>query len=308
MFGKRFDGWALRSKDPFMKMIPFIMKQRTDAQVFLNSEIDCKYLDEYIKRKRLEGVRISFMSIVLAAFVRAVSQRPEINRFIVGNKVYVRNQLTVSFAVIKSLTSTSVDETTVKLHFDPTDTLYDVAKKVDDIIIKEKTISGKTPTDKLAEAIFNIPLLPPIIIGLIKLLDKVGLMPRSMINASPFHTSMFITNMASIRMRRVYHHIYNFGTTSVFASIGKRENKVVTNKSGQFQNKTVMPLGFVIDERIAAGAVYANALHLWEKYMKNPELLEIPPETVIYDDNRIYHCRLKKKRFHRKKLKKVANM
>ncbi|QSX06754.1 2-oxo acid dehydrogenase subunit E2 [Sedimentibacter sp. zth1] len=293
MFGRRFDGWSLRSKDPFMKMIPLIMKKRNDAQVFLNLEVDCKYADEYIKRKRLEGIKVSHMAIVLAAFVRTVSQRPEINRFIVGNKVFVRNQLTISFAILKHRSTESVEETTVKLHFDPTDTLYEVADKIEKIIEKEKNANSVSQVDKLAATIFRIPLIPPILVGFLKIIDRVGILPKPIINVSPFHTSMFITNMASIRMNKVYHHIYNFGTTSVFTSIGKREKKLVISKDGKLNTKWVMPLGFVIDERIAAGATYAVALHLWEKYMRNPELLEIVPDKVRYDDGRIYQCKKK---------------
>lgn len=304
MFGRRFDGWALRSKDPYMKMIPLIMKHRNDAQVFLNIDLDCKFADEYIKLKRSEGIKISHMAIILAAFVRTVAERPEINRFIVGNKVYVRNQITVSFAIVKLRTKDDVIETNVKLHFDPSDTIYDVAKKVDEVIKQEKNIGSKTPTDKVAETIFKIPLLPPIIVNICKLCDKLGILAKPIIEASPFHSSMFITNMASIRMTKVYHHIYNFGTTSVFSSIGRREKRVILNKLGQPQRKDVMPMGFVIDERIATGATYALALHLWEKYMKNPQLLEIPPETIRYDDNRIYGNQRKIRKF--KSLRKKA--
>ena len=294
MFGRRFDGWVLRSTDTFMNMIPLIMRQRNDSEVFLNLEIDYKSIDEYIKKKRSEGVKVSHMAIILAAYVRTVSQRPEINRFVMGTKVYVRKHLTVSFAIVKQMTAHNVVETTVKLHFSPDDTLFDVARKVDAIISKEKNIRSITPTDKVAAIIFKIPFLAPTLVGIIKVIDRIGLLPMCIINASPFHTSMFITNMASIRMPSIYHHIYNFGTTSVFTSIGKKEDRVTMSKNGELKNISIMPLNFVIDERITSGAMYAKALHLWEKYIKNPELLELPPESVFLDDGRTIHCKKEK--------------
>ncbi len=287
MFGKRFDGWALRSKDSFMNMIPLIMTKRNDSEVFLNLDVECKCFENYIKQKKKEGIKISHLSIILAAYIRIVSQRPDINRFAMGTKVYVRKHLTVSFAIVKQLTADRVIETTVKLYFSPTDTIFDVAEKVENIILKGKKVQSETPTDKVASIIFKIPFLAPTLVGLIKAIDRVGLLPMFIINASPFHTSMFITNMASIRMPTVYHHIYNFGTTSVFASLGKREERVVINKNGELKNTSIIPMAFVIDERITSGAVYAKALHLWEKYLKNPELLEIPPENVFHDDRRV---------------------
>ena len=291
MFGKRFDGWALRSTDAFMNMIPLIMRQRNDSEVFLNIDVNYKYLEDYIKKKKEEGIKVSHMAIILAAYVRTVSQRPEINRFAMGKRVYVRKHLTVSFAIVKQTTTNEIVETTVKLHFSPYETIFDVAKKIDDVIAKEKNITSSTLTDKVASMIFKVPFLASVIVGLIKMLDKIGLMPMFIIDASPFHTSMFITNMASIRMPSVYHHIYNFGTTSVFASIGKKENRVIMSKDGDIKNISVLPLNFVIDERITSGAMYAKALHLWEKYIKNPELLESPPENVYLDDGRVIICK-----------------
>lgn len=292
MFGRRFDGWALRSDDTFMKMIPLIMKKRNDAQVSLSIDVDCSYMDNYIKQKRKEGIKISHMAIILAAYVRAISQRPEINRFVIGSTVYVRNQITVSFALVKEISEEGIVETTVKLHFKPTDTIFDVSEKIERIIAKEKKVTSKSPTDKVASLIFKVPFIAPVTVGLIKIMDRLGLLPMFLINASPFHTSLFITNMASIRMPSVYHHIYNFGTTSVFVSMGQKKEQATSNKNGEVKTKWVSPMSFVIDERITNGATYARALHLWEKFIKKPELLEVPPEIVRYDNGRKYKYKI----------------
>ncbi len=289
MFGVRVDGRAIRHIDPITKMTPLIMSQRCDAQVFTTQYADSSIISEYIRQKREQGVKISHMALVLAAYVRTVSQRPELNRFVCNGKLYVRNDLTVSFAVLKKRTADVIEDTTVKIHFDPAkETIFTVNEKVEKAIAENAGPSNETLTDKVASAIFAIPLLPKFIVGIIKLLDRWGILPKALVEVSPFHTSMFITNMASIKMSKVYHHIYNFGTTSVFVGMGKKDTIVEHHRDGTVTNRPVIPLGVTIDERIAPGAVFAMALHQWEVYMRNPERLEQPPESVRYDDGLVY--------------------
>lgn len=288
MFGIRSDGRALKNVDPIIKMTPLIMVDRNDAQVFSQQDIDWAATSDYIRRKREEGYKISHMSIVIAAFVRAIAYHPELNRFVVNKRIYARKDLSVSFAVLKKRTAEEVIETTVKLHFNPDDTIYTVSDKVNQVIEIESEETAESVTDKVASAVLAIPGIPHVAVGLLKGLDAIGLLPKAILEASPFHTSMFITNMASIKMGKVYHHIYNFGTTSIFTSMGKKEERVYS-VDGVVSTKPVFPMGVVIDERIAPGATYAMAFHRWQTYMKKPELLEVPPEAVRWDDGVTYH-------------------
>lgn len=289
MFGRRADGRAAKKIDPIIGMTPLLMKDRSDAQVFVSQDYDWNRANAYIKRKRDEGIKITHMAIVIAAFVRAVSQRPEINRFVVNKRIYVRKDLTVSFAILKSRTVEEVVETTVKLHFNPDETIFSVAEKVNRIIEEESKYTSESDTDKVARAIFKIPLLPRFAVSILMFMDRIGILPKAIIEASPFHTSLFLTNMASINMPAVYHHCYNFGTTSMFLGMGKKAERVTVDRRGVMNVLRVMPLNIVIDERIAAGATYAMALHLWESYMRHPELLEPPPESVRWDGGIEYH-------------------
>lgn len=287
MFGYRADGRRLKNVDPIIKLTPMIMTERSDAQVFTSQCADWEIMNNYIREKRAQGIKMTRMAIVIAAYVRAVSQRPEINRFVVNKKLYVRNDLCVSFALLKKRTAEEVIETTVKLHFDPTDTIFTVSDKLNEIIETESKLSADSKTDKVAKAVLSIPLLPRFGVSFLKWLDRLGILPGGILEASPFHTSMFITNMASIKMNMVHHHIYNFGSTSMFLSMGKREERVCSTH-GEIAVRNVLPLGVVIDERVCCGAIYAMALHQWESYMHNPWLLEQPPERVRFDDGLVY--------------------
>ena len=123
---------------------------------------------------------------------------------------------------------------------------------------------------------------------MIRFLDRYGLIPGAILDASPFHTSMFVTNMASIGMPAVKHHIYNFGTTSMFFSIGMVERSVTVGPDGKATRKRMLPLGVVADERICAGAIYARLVDGVMKGLNNPAILETPARNVRYEEGQVY--------------------
>ena len=274
MFGRRPDGREDKKIDPIVRVTSMFMPQICDAQVMVSEEFDYEPVSAYIKKKRAEGCRVSLMNVIVAAFVKTVCEHPEFNRFIVNKKIYQRNEICVSYAMLKKQVDDTINETTVKVFFDENDTLFTIAEKMNKAIEDNREIDVENFTDKLAKFFLSIPLIPGLAIGLVRLLDRYGLLPKFIIDASPFHTSMFITNMASIKMPKVYHHIYNFGTTSVFFSMGQHETKVTVDRENNIIKKTVIPLGVVIDERICSGAEYARGVKCMFKYMANPELME----------------------------------
>ena len=284
MFGFRPEGRALvKGIDPFTGFTPYIMTKRNDALCYCTQYADSDIIQKYLRKKRLEGHSVSVMSLMIAAYVRTISQFPEINRFVVGKKVYARKDLCVSFVVVKVRKKDEFLDTTVKLYFDPHDTLFEVAEKVEKAIEDNKKVDNENDTEKVLQTLMSIPGLMTVGVGLLKCLDRVGWMPKGIIEASPFHSSLFITNMGSINMNSIYHHIYNFGTISMFIGLGKREDKIKVDRKGNIGYQRVFPMGVVTDERIAAGAIFALAFDYLDRLLRNPEMLETPPETVRFD-------------------------
>ena len=290
MFGRRPDGKTVGMHvDPITRLTPYIMTERVDAQVASEQYIDSEILSDYIRKKKAEGLRITHMELVIAAFVRVVSQMPHFNRFVVGKKLYARNELTVSFAMLKERSARHIVETTLKIHFDPSDTIYDVSRRVSSEIEKNRSIEAKNNTDKLVNVLLSIPGLLSIVVGFLKMLDRIGWLPKSIIDVSPFHSSLFVTNMGSIKMGHVFHHIYNFGTTSYFFGIGRRVARVLLSHDGKVSAKNYYPIGIVNDERIAPGGSQSLGLTLFNSLLKKPERLEQPPEEVFFDIGLKYH-------------------
>lgn len=279
MFGKRSDGRRLKKIDPFFLLMPHIMKRRSDAQVFYSQEIPLAPLDEYIAKKDAEGIKMSYMAIIYSSLVRILAEKPLINRFIMNGRVYARNSIDISLAIKKGMSETA-EETTLKLHFKGSENIFEIKNRLEQAIIINKDVSAENSTDKLAKALTFIPSwLIKLIVNFLMFLDRHDLMPKFVIEASPFHTSAFLTNVGSLGIDSIYHHLYDFGTTGVFLAMGKKRKSLINVDETLAEEKT-LSLRWVLDERICDGYYYANAVKLFNKYMKKPELLETNIEPV----------------------------
>lgn len=284
-FGDRYDGWKLTNVDPFFRLIPHIMHKRNDAQVFFDEVIEINNLEKFVRRMRHETEMsdLSLLHVFIAAFVRMIAKYPCVNRFVSGRKIYARNTIEFSFAIKKEMTLES-EETTIKVKFEPTDTLYDVWKKVSEQIALNKSAEMQNDTDIIAKLLSYCPaFLVKFIVFLMDNLDHIGLMPKAIHDFSPFHTSVFITDMGSTGLGSVFHHVYNFGTCSVFCCIGKKGRMLRLDEKDQVVNARTMNLRFVVDERICDGYYYAVTIRDLLRLLKKPDSLLMPPEDIVED-------------------------
>ena len=267
----RPDGTRVKDIPPIVAAIPYIMPKRYDAQNTITEYIDEELVKSYIREKRRGGIRINHMALLIAAYYRAVLYNPKLNYFVMNSRIYERNHFCVSFVILKKLPDGRPDETTLKIYLDPEDTIFSIQQKITDAIDANTATEHKNSTDKFARMMFSVPGLPKFVVWLAYHLDKHGLLPRKIIDLSPFHTSLFITNLASIKTSYIHHHCYEFGTTSVFVCMGK---PVPDPLAPEGSRKKRMPLGVVMDERIATGIEYSRFFAAFSRYLKTPEVLE----------------------------------
>ena len=282
MFGLRSDGRKIKSLDPLFRVIPHVMKERSDAHVYFSQEIPIKTLDEYIAQKDQEGIKMTYMNIIYAALVRMLAEKPSLNRFIMDGRTYARHGIHISLAIKKGMTE-DAEETTIKLPFTGSENIFEVKEMLDNAIIQNKDKDAQNDTDKLVKFLSLIPdWLYKLIVNVLMYLDKHGMMPKFIIKLSPFHTSAFLTNVGSLGIDAIYHHLYNFGTTGVFLAMGKKKKSYIYEDDDIVQEKSIS-LAWVADERICDGFYYANALKSFSRYLKKPELLEekIEPKQDI---------------------------
>ncbi len=283
MFGFRPDGRRVPGVDPIIQLTPYIMPTRADAQNFCKQSLDYDTLVKYIKEKRADGHNLSFMTIIVAAYVRTMAICPELNRFVVNKQIYARNRVSVSFVVLKNTDNGRIDESLAKIEVNVTDTIFDIERKIERAVEHGRKSKKGTWTDQFARGLLAVPGLATGAVALVKLLDRYGLLPSFVYDASPFHTSLFITNMASINMTYIYHHLYNFGTTSVFIALGKIERALKPQPGGAVSYKNQLPIGVVTDERIMGGASYARVFGVMLGFLNDPALLETVPTDVKYE-------------------------
>ena len=282
-FGDRKDGRKIRSLVPYNTVSPYIMVERNDAQNYFDDKFETAAVDRYVQRKRSTGLDgFGILHVVLAAYVRMISQKPGINRFISGQKIYARSEIIVNMIIKKQLRTDETD-TAIKIVFYPTDTAEDVFLKFRQAREKAFCENGSN-FDRTAKLINCIPgLVKKAAIWTLKTMDYFGLLPMALINVSPFHGSMFITSMGSLGIPPIYHHLYNFGNVPVFLAFGAKRPENQVNSAGKVTKKKYIDYTFVIDERICDGFYYASGLKLFRSYLANPSVLDLPPQIVRED-------------------------
>ena len=299
MFGKRSDGKVAKNIDPILRVTSVIMPHRYDAMVNYLLEVRCDSLDKFIEEERQKGNEFTYMHVLIAAIVRMYAERPALNRFTMNTRIYNRKGIFVSFTVKKSLRD-GADETTVKLEFDGTENIYQVKQKIDDEIAKNKGADKINGTDKTAKMLLKIPpFLLKMTMGILKFLDRHGMLPKKLIKVSPFHTSCFLTNMKSISTEYVYHHLYDFGTTGMFAGMGKEVVKPVVAEDGEtIEMAKVLQIGVVIDERICDGLYYARSIKRIKNHLLYVDTLKqnyVYPPTPLTKKEQKKQLKIEKK-------------
>ncbi len=283
-FGDRKDGRKLRNIYPMTKFMPYIMKRRSDACNTFADSVSMTKCDAFCRRKVKEGkTSFGMLHVILAAYIRTISQRPAINRFVAGQKIYAANDITVVM-VIKRKMSLETPDTCIKVKFEPTDTVDEVYEKFNKAVTENSGEGETNSFDKLNKALTLIPgLLLRWTVKLLFFLDYFGWLPRALTDLSPFHGSMIITSMGSLGIKPIYHHIYDFGTLPVFVAYGAKRTENEIDLDGTVHKRKYIDFKVVTDERICDGYYYASAFKLFKRLVENPNQLETPPETVVED-------------------------
>ena len=283
--GDRTDVRKIKTSSPMLKAMPYIMARRSDACNTYADSFDVTAIDQFCRKKVKEGyTNFGFLHVILAAYIRTVSQRPAINRFISGQKLYSRDDEITVVMTIKRTMSIESNDTCIKVHFKPTDTVDDVYRKFNEVLQENNTEGETNSFDKLNKVLTLIPgLLFRWTVKLLFFLDYFGWLPKKIIELSPFHGSLIITSMGSLGIKPVYHHIYDFGNLPIFIAYGAKRSEITLDNEGKPVKHRYIDIKVVTDERICDGFYYASAFKLLRRYIEHPEVLETPPETVVKD-------------------------
>ena len=288
-YGDRKDAYRVKNVEPFFLIIPYIMKTRVDSQVYFSDEIDITAAEQFVKTHQKEIPGLKLYHVIIAAMTRVYSQRPYLNRYVMDSKIFARKDITVSLTIKKGM-GVNDDETVVKPEIPYEATVYDVVNAFESEVNKnrvEETYNADTSndTDITAKLIGSLPhWLVRGVVNLLWFFDKRGIMSGFIKKVSPFHTSLFVTNLGSIGIKPIYHHIYEFGTTSVFVAIGRKRKEKTIDADGNVKFKRYMDMKVVADERICNGHYFAESARMFVHLLAKPEALLTAPDKICIDN------------------------
>lgn len=280
----RKEGRRIRSGMPMDAVSPFIMPTRSGASNSFSATINIEKCEQLIRQKRAEGMLgFGMIHLFMAAYVRVISSHPGLNRFIRGQRVYARNGIEICMTIKKEM-KLNAPETVVKLYLNPEDTAKSVYEQLCREVNDNRKGGDQNNMDTMARVLVSFPgVFLRGTVSFLRFLDYFGMLPRWLTKLSPFHGSMFITNMGSLGMPPIYHHLYNFGNLPLFISMGEKRSRYVITKDGTAKKERVIDFTVMCDERICDGHYYASAFKALKKALENPENLFTPPEKIEED-------------------------
>ncbi len=285
-WGDRPDGRRVRTLPPMDQITAYFQVERNSCSNLFEESFEITHVERYIRQKRREGLTdFGITHVLLAAYVRGIAKYPQLNRFISGQKVYSRgNDIQYCMTIKKEMRVDSPD-TAIKVHLTPYDTAGDVYEKLNAAVDSVKRTQELD--SNLDGLIFKLLLIPGVVlkftVWLLKLLDYFGLLPKFLLDLSPFHGSLYLTSMGSLGIRPIYHHLYDFGNLPVFGAFGMKRKAYEILEDGTVIQKKYIDMKFTLDERIVDGYYYATFFKYFRRLLQHPEILDNPPEEVIPD-------------------------
>ena len=285
-WGDRIDGRRVRTLHPMDQITAYFQWERNICSNLFEESFEISHVERYIRQKRREGCTdFGITHVLLAAYVRGVAKYPQLNRFISGQKVYSRGNDIQYCMVVKKEMSVESPDTSIKVHLTPYDTAVDVYNKLNAAV--ESVKSTQELDSSLDGLIMALNLVPGVFlkftVWFLKLLDYFGLLPRFLLELSPFHGSLFFTSMGSLGIKPIYHHLYDFGNLPVFGSFGMKRKAYELQEDGSVVLRKYIDVKFVLDERICDGYTYATFFKYYRRLLQHPEILDLPPEEVNRD-------------------------
>jgi len=278
LFIDRVDGRRIRDPGPFHAILPFLMRGRNESAVYYSKDIDVDAAVRYVHRRNSGSGerRFTLFGLILTAAAQTFVLKPRLNRFVHGRSLYERRSLKFAFIVKKRLTE-DAGESSAQVSFPP-DVTADSAADIIGQAIALARGQDMTPDEKEASIIHRIPFGKFIVSRVFRLLDRFNIAPSFMLESDPLYSSAFFANLGSIGLDTPFHHLYEWGTASLFVVVGRLFQKESRGSDNMLRKKNYVNVKMTLDERIADGLYFARAAALFQRLVQHPERMERPPE------------------------------
>lgn len=274
----RSDRRRIKNLDALHVIMPYLMPGRTNNEAVLTEIIDIAAIKDYVDRKNAQNpeYKYSWFQVFTAAIAKTIYLRPKLNWFISGRKYYERKEIMSSFVVKRSFDDHS-EESIAKWVLDPdggapVEQMHDFLEKFVTKVRVKKEIDHSSSTMNVFK--FIPGFLLEVVFWFVKLMDKWGIYPKSFQSDDPCYSTVFISNLGSIKMSADYHHIFNWGTISFFVVINEMKKRLIINEDGTTDIKDTVKIALTIDERIADGYYFAKSVKILKHLLQHPDLLD----------------------------------
>lgn len=277
---RRPDGDLIRDLPPVRRILPYLMRTRNESVVYHDAVYEVAEAERWLEAfnaARGEGARpATLFHLLVFGAARALHARPGLNRFVSGGRIYQRRGVFVSFAGKRGFADHE-PIVTRKLELDESESFAEVVPRIVGAV-GEMRAGKEDRADKEMKLALHLP--GPILslgVRLLRWLDRVNLLPGSMIRPDPMYASLFLANLGSVGIDRVTHHLYEYGTVSLFGAMGQVGPKLFVGEAGQPEARRAVEVRWSFDERINDGFYCAASLKLVEEVFTRPrEVLGAP--------------------------------
>jgi hypothetical protein len=267
----RNDGTLVADIGPLRRMLPSLMPSRNGSVVYYEQQLDLTKTLPWLEAREPS---ITLYELAIAGLVRVWSERPQLNRFIAGGKLYQRDEIAFTISVKKSLDE-NAPLTSIKAVFGPGDTIAQTCKRVEDLIERGRDKKRETESEKEMRAVTKLPIfIMRWLVAIQRMVDWYGLLPRFMTRNDPLYSSAYVVNLGSVGLEAAYHHLYEYGNIPFFIVLGRVKKAPVVDESGELVVHDVVHVRYTFDERITDGFYTSTALERFREYIENPELLD----------------------------------
>jgi len=268
----RFDGTLCKDIPPYRAIVPFLMRGRNESAVYFEQTIDLTKTLPFIEQwnaSHPREQRITFFHVLLGALPKVLTERPRLNRFVSGERIYQRKEIQISFAAKKKFDDEAPLQV-VKLSFPPGEVFGDLVRRAVSGIGEAKS-DKITQVDKELAFFLKLPrMLLSFAVRVLGLLDFYNLAPRALLEPDPMYTSVFLANLGSLKMGGGFHHLYEYGNCPIFGVVGQIETVPVVIDDTRIEPRTVVKVRWSYDERIEDGLYCARSLEILKRLVEDP--------------------------------------
>ena len=275
MFGRRSDATLVRDLSTMRRFMPYVSPRRNDSLFYMMQSIEVEAALEYLEKRNRERPPdrpITLFHLLLRSCGHALHLRPGVNRFVRAGQLWQRDGEWITFSAKREIRDGS-PMLTVKRRFEPTRESLDAM--VDAIYdrLRAGRAGRKTTSDKEMGLLLRLPgFVIRFLLWLARRGDDLGLLPRGMIDSDPLFTSLFLANLGSIDYPAGFHHLWEYGTASLFGVMGRIE-------PGPGGRRRIQ-MAWTYDERIEDGLYSYHTLECIREWIEHPEQLDLTADRL----------------------------